>query len=100
MMIVEFRDLVVRRVTRRIKKNRVYIIVPPPYIRAAGSDNRTLTHRRPSTIFYLNRLKFLRSQNYIYEILIRLFVYIGFFFLGLIKKYNFLVSQITILFYL
>jgi hypothetical protein len=93
MMIAEFRDLAVRRVTRRIKKNRVYIIVPPPYIRAAGSDNRTLTHRRPSTIFYLNRLKFLRSQNYIYEIL-RLFVYIGFFFfLGLIKKYNFLVSQ-------
>lgn len=57
----EFRDLAVRRVTRRIKKNRVYIIVPPSYIRVAGSDNRTLTHRRPSTIFYLNRLKFLRS---------------------------------------
>lgn len=49
----EFRDLAVRRVTRRIKKNRVYIIVPPPYFRVAGSDKRTLTHRRPSTIFIL-----------------------------------------------
>lgn len=82
----EFRDLAVRRVTRRIKKNRVYIIVPPPYIRVIGSDKRTFTHRRSSTIFYLNRPKFLRSQNYIYEIFYKIICLHRFFFLGLMKN--------------
>lgn len=56
-----------------VLKKTCIIIVPPPYIRAAGSDNRTRTHRRPSTIFFFKqaqegaKIKFTKSHKITYQ---------------------------------